>query len=52
MTLCNDPRWGKQVRGGWYDYTLQRLDEALQIQRKKITLLESVIDGAIDIHQI
>tara|TARA_Y100001934_G_scaffold132656_1_gene160797 strand:- start:1253 stop:1753 length:501 start_codon:yes stop_codon:yes gene_type:complete len=52
MTLCNDPRWGKQVRGGWYDYTLQRVDEALQIQRKKITLLESVIDGAIDIHQI
>ncbi|MDD9902301.1 MAG: aromatic-ring-hydroxylating dioxygenase subunit beta [Rhodospirillaceae bacterium] len=52
MTLCNDPRWGKQVRGGWYDYTLRRAGEALKIQRKKITLLESVIDGAIDIHQI
>lgn len=52
MTLSNDPRWGKQIRGGWYDYTLRRDGGALKIKRKKIVLLESVIDGAIDIHQI
>lgn len=52
MTLSNDPRWGKQIRGGWYEHTLRRDGDALKIARKKITLLESVIDGAIDIHQI
>lgn len=52
MTLSNDPRWGKQIRGGWYEHTLLRDGGTLKIARKKITLLESVIDGAIDIHQI
>lgn len=52
MTLSNDPRWGKQVRGGWYEYMLRRAGDALKIARKKIVLLESVIDGAVDIHQI
>ena len=52
MVLCNDPRWGKQIRGGWYDYTLRRDEKDIKIQQKKITLLESVIDGAIDIYQI
>ena len=52
MVLCNDPRWGKQIRGGWYDYTLRRDERDIKIQQKKITLLESVIDGAIDIYQI
>ena len=45
-------RWGKQLRGGWYDYRLKRRDGRLAIAEKKITLLEDVIDGAIDIHQI
>lgn len=52
LTLCNDPRWGKQIRGGWYDYTLYRVGDDLKIKQKKIVLLENVIDGAIDIHQI
>lgn len=52
MTLSNDPRWGKQIRGGWYEHSLRREGGTLKIARKKITLLESVIDGAIDIHQI
>jgi len=52
MTLSSDPRWGKQLRGGWYEYRLRRDGDALKIAQKKIVLLESVIDGAIDIHQI
>ncbi len=52
MTLSLDLRWGKQFRGGWYEYQLRRSDDGLRIAQKKIVLLESVIDGAIDIHQI
>ena len=52
MTLSVDSRMGKQVRGGWYEYELRRLDQGLLIGRKKIVLLEDVIDGAVDIHQI
>ena len=52
MTLSVDSRMGKQIRGGWYEYELRRVDEDLLIGRKKIVLLEDVIDGAVDIHQI
>ena len=52
MTMSMDPRWGKQIHGGWYEYLLRRSDDGLHIAQKKIVLLESVIDGAIDIHQI
>ncbi len=52
LVLVVDTRWGKQLRGGWYDYRLVRRDGDLRIARKKITLLEDVIDGAVDIHQI
>ncbi len=52
MTLSSDPRWGKQIRGGWYDFQMCQTSSGLRIARKKIVLLESVIDGAIDIHQI
>jgi benzoate/toluate 1,2-dioxygenase beta subunit len=52
MTLSLDPRWGKQTHGGWYEYKLRRSDDGLRIAQKKIVLLEDVIDGAIDIHQI
>ena len=52
MTLSVDARIGKVVRGGWYEYELQQDTPGLKISRKKIVLLEDVIDGAIDIHQI
>ncbi len=52
LALSCDSRWGKQLRGGWYDYRLIRRDDQLRIAKKKITLLEDVIDGAVDIHQI
>jgi 3-phenylpropionate/cinnamic acid dioxygenase small subunit len=52
MTLSADSRMGKQIRGGWYEYELRRTDGGLLIGRKKIVLLEDVIDGAVDIHQI
>jgi 3-phenylpropionate/cinnamic acid dioxygenase small subunit len=52
MTLSVDARLGKVVRGGWYEYELRRTDGGLYIGSKKIVLLEDVIDGAIDIHQI
>jgi len=52
MTLSVDARIGKVVRGGWYEYELQRDSRGLKISRKKGVLLEDVIDGAIDVHQI
>jgi 3-phenylpropionate/cinnamic acid dioxygenase small subunit len=52
MTLSVDARMGKQIRGGWYEYQLRRAGEGLSIAAKKIVLLEDVIDGAVDIHQI
>ncbi len=52
LTLSADARLGKQIRGGWYEYELRRGAEGLRIARKKIILLEDVIDGAVDIHQI
>ena len=50
--LSLEPRRGKSWRGGWYDYTLVRVGDDLRIKRKKIVLLEDVIDGTIDIYQI
>ena len=50
--LSLEPRRGKSWRGGWYDYTLVHDGGTLRIRRKKIVLLEDVIDGAIDIYQI
>jgi benzoate/toluate 1,2-dioxygenase subunit beta len=50
--LSLEPRRGKSWRGGWYDYTLIRDGEALRIKAKKITLLEDVIDGTVDLYQI
>ncbi|NQV60933.1 MAG: aromatic-ring-hydroxylating dioxygenase subunit beta [Alphaproteobacteria bacterium] len=52
LTLSVDSRMGKQMRGGWYEYELRREGQDLRIGRKKIVLLEDVIDGAVDIHQI
>ena len=42
----------KSWRGGWYDYTLVYDGGTLRIRRKKIVLLEDVIDGTVDIYQI
>jgi benzoate/toluate 1,2-dioxygenase beta subunit len=50
--LSLEPRRGKSWRGGWYDHTLVREGEGLRIKSKKITLLEDVIDGTIDLYQI
>jgi len=50
--LSCDARWGKQLRGGWYEYLMRRTGEGLRIAGKKIVLLEDVIDGTIDLHQI
>ena len=50
--LSLEPRRGKSWRGGWYDHTLVLHDGALRIKRKKITLLEDVIDGTVDLYQI
>ena len=50
--LCLDPRRGKIWRGGWYDYLLKKNQAKLNIKSKKITLLEDVIDGTIDIYQL
>ena len=52
ITLSMDARIGKVVRGGWYEFDLRRDGDRLKIRSKKIILLEDVIDGAIDIHQI
>ena len=50
--LSLEPRRGKSWRGGWYDHTLVEEAGALRIKRKKITLLEDVIDGTVDLYQI
>ena len=50
--LCLDPRRGKTWRGGWYDYLLKKNQDKLDIKSKKITLLEDVIDGTVDIYQL
>ena len=50
--LCLDPRRGKIWRGGWYDYSLKKNQDKLDIKSKKITLLEDVIDGTVDIYQL
>ena len=50
--LCLDPRRGKIWRGGWYDYLLKKNQDKLNIKSKKITLLEDVIDGTVDIYQL
>ena len=52
IVLCLDPRRGKIWRGGWYDYSLEKCQKGLHIQAKKITLMEDVIDGTIDIYQL
>jgi len=50
--LSLEPRRGKSWRGGWYDYTLRCANSGLMIKTKKITLLENMIDGTVDIYQI
>ncbi len=50
--LSLEPRRGKSWRGGWYDHLLVLRDDRLMIRRKKITLLEDIIDGPVDIHQL
>lgn len=50
--LSLEPRRGKAWRGGWYDYVLAGCGDTLRIRRKKVTLLEDVIDGPVDVHQI
>ena len=50
--LSMDARRGKMVRGGWYDFDLARTADGLKIRQKKVTLLESMIDGTIDIYQL
>jgi benzoate/toluate 1,2-dioxygenase beta subunit len=52
LVLSLDSRRGKMVRGGWYDYALADTPQGLRIRSKKITLLESMIDGTIDVFQV
>ena len=52
ISLSCYARWGKQLRGGLYEYLLRRTEDGLRIAGKKIVLLEDVIDGAIDLHHI
>jgi len=47
-----DPRIGNVVRGLWYDYELVRVDGALKIKTKKVTFLERVIDGTVDVYNV
>lgn len=52
IVLSLEPRRGKSWRGGWYEFVFIRVGSQLRIKRKKITLLEDVIEGTIDIYQI
>jgi 3-phenylpropionate/cinnamic acid dioxygenase small subunit len=46
------PRTGTQLRPVWYDYRLRRTDGGLKIATKKVTLLEQVIDGTVDVYNV
>ncbi len=43
---------GQQIRSGGYEYALRRDGASFRIARKKIFLLEHVIDGYFDIYSI
>jgi len=43
---------GQQLRSGSYDYLLRRAGGSFVIARKKITLLEHVIDGYFDVYSV
>lgn len=47
-----DPRTGNHVRGVWYEHRLVRVDGALKIARKKVTMLEHAIDGTVDVYHV
>ena len=43
---------GQQLRSGSYEYLLRRIGASFVVARKKILLLEHVIDGYFDIYSI
>ncbi len=43
---------GQQTRGGSYSYMLRREGDAFRIARKKIMLLEHIIDGYFDVYSV
>jgi 3-phenylpropionate/cinnamic acid dioxygenase small subunit len=43
---------GQQLRSGSYEYRLRRAGDAFLIARKKILLLEHVVDGYFDVYSI
>lgn len=43
-------RHGKQIFGGRYEHTLRPADGAFKIARKKIVLLDEVIEGHLDVY--
>ena len=50
VAFC-EPR-GQQILTGSYEYVLRKQDGALRIARKKVLLLEYVIDGYFDFFTI
>jgi 3-phenylpropionate/cinnamic acid dioxygenase small subunit len=47
-----DPRTGVTTRGVWYEYQLRDEGGQLRIASKKVTLLEAVIDGTVDVYNV
>ncbi len=47
-----DPRTGVTTRGVWYDYRLLERDGRLLIAAKTATLLQTVIDGTVDVYNV
>ena len=43
---------GGMTRGGLYDYTLRRVDDALKIARKKIVFIDDRLEGPIDVYHM
>ncbi|HUZ75166.1 MAG TPA: aromatic-ring-hydroxylating dioxygenase subunit beta [Stellaceae bacterium] len=43
---------GQQIRSGSYEYMLRREHQSFRIARKKILLLEHVIDGYFDVYMV
>ena len=52
QTVSFTEQRGQQIRSGAYEYLLARDGAALSIARKKIMLLEYVIDGYFDVYMV
>lgn len=52
ICVTMDARRGPVMRGGRYEYLLRRTPAGLRIARKKIIMLDQLIDGTVDVYNV